>query len=257
MSSYPAPFFKGLVLVNPATSYLRSALRAQAPKVSGLPEGPAYLLGLASLLPLFSDEYQLPQLFQITAGGRLPSVIDTPAREAYMGRVALSLPGRLPTMPRDTLKWRLEEWLEKGAEQLTDARLAKLQARTLVVAGSADKTLPSTEESSRLCAVLPRCERFLVEGAGHSATCGSRCDLAALLRARFPELQAPGLRTTMKPEAMMPEAIPEAAAAAGASGAFGVNFGLVERGHPTVSPLDYWDERYLAPPERGRGIARF
>ena len=49
-----------------------------------------------------------------------------------------------------------------------------------------------------LQALIPGCEVTLVPGAGHAATCGSRLDLAAVLRARFPELRRPGLRCSMK-----------------------------------------------------------
>ena len=44
----------GLVLVNPATSFSRSALAARAPPLLDLPEA-LYPLGLAALLPLFVD----------------------------------------------------------------------------------------------------------------------------------------------------------------------------------------------------------
>lgn len=214
----------GVCLINPATSYLRSSFGAKAPAVAKL-QGLLYLLGLASLLPLFLDKYQLPQLIKIVTGGYLPSVIDSPEREAYMGRVAMTLGKRLPTMPQATLAWRLDAWLATGNRAVTDERLASLRTRCLVVCGDADLALPSSDEAARLAALIPDCEVFLVQGAGHSSTCGSRCDLAALLRNRFAELQRPGLRTAMKPEA---------AERTGAA-----VFGMEARKHPAVSPLDY------------------
>jgi pimeloyl-ACP methyl ester carboxylesterase len=187
-----------------------------------------YLGGLATLLPLFLDAYQIPQFISIVSGRYLPSVIDTPEREAYMGRVAFSLGRRLPTMPSGTLQWRLEHWLLRGSAEVSPSRLAALACRVLVVVGSADKALPSLSEASALAAVLPDAAVFVVEGAGHSATLGSRCDLAAVMRARFAELQGPGLRVAMKKGADVG----------------GTYFGMETRNHPSLNPLDYWKPRY-------------
>lgn len=78
---------RGLVLINPATSFATSTLARKMPGISRLPRL-LYPLGLTSLLPLFLDDHQLPQMARIVFGDALPSVIDTPAREAYMGRCA-------------------------------------------------------------------------------------------------------------------------------------------------------------------------
>ena len=216
---------RGLCLINPATSYLRSTFGVKAPTVANLPAF-LYFTGLASLLPLFLDEHQFPQLLRIVNGAHLPSVIDSPAREAYMGRVAMTLGQRLPFMPQATLVWRLDEWLATGCRTVTDERLASLRTRCLVVCGDADLVLPSLDEATRLSELLPDCETFVVQGAGHCSICGSRCDLAAVLRNRFEELQRPGLRTAMKLEAF--------------DGIGTWKFGMEKRKHPTVSPLDYW-----------------
>jgi pimeloyl-ACP methyl ester carboxylesterase len=215
----------GLCLINPATSYLRSTFGIKAPAVANLPH-PLYSAGLASLLPLFLDKHQFPQLLKIVNGAYLPSVIDSPAREAYMGRIAMTLGQRLPVMPQATLVWRLDKWLATGCLAVTDERLAVLRTRCLVVCGDADLVLPSLDEAERLSKVIPGCETFVVQGAGHCSTCGSRCDLAAVLRNRFEELQRPGLRTAMKPEAF--------------EGIGTWEFGMETRKHPAVGPLNYW-----------------
>jgi pimeloyl-ACP methyl ester carboxylesterase len=259
----------GLTLVNPATAYARSKLAAAAPPVSRLPSL-LYIFGLASLLPLFLDGYQLPQLVRILSGQQLPSVIDSPEREAYMGRVAFTLPERFSTMPQATLVWRLEEWLSVGCAAVSDERMKALTCRALVVVGDEDKVLPSLSEASRLKSTMRDCTFFVVQGAGHASTCGSRADLAALMRNRFPELRGQGLRTAMKDEATA-TATADAAAntatadtaaaadtAAGGAGcdpsttvgstttAAGFELGMIKRPHPTVSPLDYWNPKYMA-----------
>ena len=177
------------------------------------------------------------QLIKIVRGGKLPSVIDSPSREAYMGRVAMTLLQRLPTMPRETLAWRLEEWLSQGAQAVTAERLSSLEAKTLICVGSADVALPSVSEAERLSGLIPDCAVHVVDGAGHSSTCGSRIDLAAVMRSRFVRIQQPGLRTSMKETA----------------GAAGVDLGLEERAHPSVNPLAYWSKQYFKP-QSSRGV---
>ena len=253
---------RGLTLINPATSYKGSALDQKAPHVADLP-GPLYVLGLMSLLPLFLDRWQLPQMLKIVSSEALPSVIDTPAREAYMGRVAFTLGSRLKMMPQATLRWRLEEWLTKGSAAVNEPGRVEeglATCETLVVAAEMDATLPSYAEASRLAALLPRSEAFVVDGAGHTSTCGSRIDLTALLRRRFfarqPMVDDAGSsagvcgadeevgensntrgkygRISMKPEA--------------SKGKGTADYGMEKRTYPSVSPMDYWDSKFYRAP---------
>jgi pimeloyl-ACP methyl ester carboxylesterase len=182
---------QGLILINPATCFDRSQLASKGPAVSTLPKL-LYPFGLLGLFPLFTDEHSVEQLLLILQAKGLPSVIDTPSREAYMGRVAFSLPWKLEYMPQGTLQWRLTKWLEVGCAKME----SKLQDfcelpsfRTLVIAGEKDMTLPSIAEAERLANLLPNCQVHVVEGAGHASTSGSRMDMAAVLRSRFTELQ--------------------------------------------------------------------
>lgn len=184
---------QGLVLINPATCYDRSQLAAKGPQVASMPNA-LYIFGLfTQLIPLFTDEYSVDQLLLILQAKVLPSVIDNPVREAYMGRVAFSLPTRLEFMPSSTLSWRLDEWLQAGSTLLRGASFKEYpQFRSLIVVGERDKTLPSIAEAERLATkvMLPsQVQIHVVEGAGHASTCGSRLDLAAVMRKRFPELQ--------------------------------------------------------------------
>ena len=188
---FPNLNLQGLILINPATCFDRSQLASKGPAVSTLPKL-LYPFGLLRLLPLFTDEYSFEQLLLILQAKALPSVIDTAEREAYMGRVACSLPWKLEYMSQGTLQWRLTEWLEVGCAKM-ESRLQDFcelpSFRTLVIAGEKDMTLPSIAEAERLANLLPDCQVHVVEGAGHASTCGSRMDMAAVLRSRFPELQ--------------------------------------------------------------------
>lgn len=210
---------RGLILVNPATSYLRSPLYELGPPIANaLPLFPAldgiqYVFGLLTrLVPLFLDEGRaMKQLVAILSSKGLPSVINDPRREAYMGRVAFDLPSRLKFMPKDTLKWRLDEWLEWGCGVFED-RLEMLRSvrdstgeasgdvetyallkvsqelRTMIVVGELDLTLPSLEEADRLSSeVFRNAYVHVVPGAGHASTCGGSLNLMELIRKVFPE----------------------------------------------------------------------
>jgi pimeloyl-ACP methyl ester carboxylesterase len=242
---------QGLTLINPATCYERSQLAVKGPQVAKMPNG-MYLMGLSSqLLPLFTDDYSVAQLLLILQAKALPSVIDNPLREAYMGRVAISLPTRLAFMPPSTLSWRLEEWLQTGSKLMRDASFQSFpKFRTLVIVGEKDRTLPSIAEAERLAnkVMLPsQTQIHVVEGAGHASTCGSRLDLAAIMRNRFEELQSTYQqkrrkektadneplqvkRTSMKKEALRGE---------------GPFFGMEERYDKAsigLNPIKYWSK---------------
>ena len=232
----------GVVLVNPATCYGRSNLARDAPRVSRLPAF-LYPFGLLSLLPLFIDRHGLPALVEIVSSRRLPCVIDTPRREAYQGRIATTLPGRLPFMPRGTLDWRLREWLDVAARVDVD----DLSLPTLVVYGDDDRTLPSADEAARVVAALTsrgvRAAAHRVPGAGHAGTLGSRVDLRAAVAAFF---GAEGDTPLAEIVADVPR---EMRADAREPGEDSACFGLFPREHASVDP-----RRYYAPEFDARAV---
>jgi pimeloyl-ACP methyl ester carboxylesterase len=157
----------GLTLVNPATSYLRSNLYRIAPSIVQQNNNDSnrlfiiddlrYTIALFTrLIPLFTDKGQsLRQLYTILSSHGLPSVINTPAREAYMGRVAFTLFDRIAFMPIDTLRWRLDEWLEWGAsifedrlDMLTAVRLSTTTTTTTTAAASTTTTTTATNDNN-------------------------------------------------------------------------------------------------------------
>ena len=205
---------KGLILINPATSYLRSNLYERGPAVAN-DNGPTWSSvryvssWMSRLVPLLLDKGRaFRQLMVILSSKGLPGVVNSPMREAYMGRVAFDLPNRLKFMPKETFKWRLEEWLEHGCRKvertLERVRLTRSgvgdgngdelvntlrEIKTLIVVGELDLTLPSIEEAERLASeVFEDVRVHVVEGAGHASTCGGSLNLMRLLRDFFPEL---------------------------------------------------------------------
>lgn len=199
---------KGLILVNPATSYLRSALYKLGPPIANndCAFPPITFIRYISslmiqLVPLFLDEGKaIQQLLLMLSSRALPVVLNTAEREAYLGRVAFDLVNRLKFMPQDTLKWRLEQWLERGCELFEDQMeeshkssndkfdgLESLKGlETLIVVGELDLTLPSVEEAERLASkVFINSRVHIVKGAGHASTCGGSLQLIQLLRDFF------------------------------------------------------------------------
>jgi hypothetical protein len=104
---------------------------------------------VTKLLPLFTDNGQsLRQLVTILSSYGLPSVINTPCREAYMGRVAFTLFDRIAFMPKETLHWRLEEWLEWGASIFEDRLDMLTSVRLSTTTSSSSTTTNGTNDNN-------------------------------------------------------------------------------------------------------------
>ena len=81
------------MLVNPATSYERSALARFGPVCAAL-QGPLlyplYLLSLVGFAALvLTPAYQAPAFISMLAATKVPTLLNNPYREAWLGRVAL------------------------------------------------------------------------------------------------------------------------------------------------------------------------
>jgi len=225
----------GLILINPATSYDRSELFKRGPPLTRLPSW-QYWFRVADLLPLFSDQYSIQQILFCIQGKALPSVIDNEVREAFLGRVAASLPSVIPVMTQDLLRWRLEEWLDTGCERIKGQLHEIGSLATLIVCGEDDNTLPSMEEGERLRGEMKNATVYCVVGSGHASTCFCRCDLAATIRKHFIGLQEGEGRTAMKEVAKSGE---------------GSMFGMEPRydGKSVgLSPSLYWSDLYYKAP---------
>ncbi len=216
---------KGLVLVNPATSYLRSIVYELAPPIAAakptIPalEGAEYAFRLLTeVVPLFLGECEdrfVQQLIGIILFKGLPPAVNNAESEAYMGRVAFAIPLRLKFMPKETFQWRLKEWMEVGsirfeerfkalqvaqhmkdtadvdAETQTMLKMSE-ELRTTIVVGEKD-AMPSLEEAERLSSKLfENAHVHVVKGSGHISTCGGSLHLIELLREAFPEINLNG-----------------------------------------------------------------
>ncbi|GMI49547.1 hypothetical protein ScalyP_jg501 [Parmales sp. scaly parma] len=210
---------KGLILVNPATSYGTSALKEQGAIAANSSNFFSYIANLINLLPLFTDQHSFNQLFQILGGSNVPSIIDTPAKEAYLGRYAFNLWKKLKFMPQSTLIFRLKLL----STPISDATISNIRVKSLIVVAENDNTLDSVSEAARLSNLIPDTKIHVVPGGGHSTTLGSRCDLTALVRSSFSGFEG---RKAMKPDAANRE---------------NEFYGLVKRDKKeALSPFLYW-----------------
>ena len=196
----------GVVLVNPATPYPRSALARLGPPLAALPN-PLFLLGLPLLaLLVFDLPTQIPAFASVLRSTRLPALLASPAREAYLGRVALAaFLGRrgpnlaigpllaLDVFAPDDLSFRLSRWLRDGAAAV-EPRLREVDAPVLCVVGGRDRLLPSVDEADRLRARLRDLRgTVVVPGAGHASTLGPALNLtSAIIGAFGDELRGAG-----------------------------------------------------------------
>lgn len=67
-----------------------------------------------------------------------------------MGRVAFTLFDRIAFMPKETLRWRLEEWLEWGASVLEDQldMITSVRLSTTTVASSTTTTTATNDNNN-------------------------------------------------------------------------------------------------------------
>ncbi|CAM9512475.1 unnamed protein product [Ectocarpus sp. 4 AP-2014] len=172
---------KGLVLVNPATSYERSHWRIVGSFVANAPGpeafGMAAVLALATTIPdtaMFSkhlSELEALPLQELVAWFKSST-------GEWLGRM-LALFDRTP---QHQLKWRLTHWLDEGSK-VVEERLQELTLPVLVLAGSEDHMLPSAEEAARLYDLIPTCQQVVLRGVGHAALHNpGEVNLCALLK---------------------------------------------------------------------------
>ncbi|CAM9570420.1 unnamed protein product [Hapterophycus canaliculatus] len=83
-------------------------------------------------------------------------------------------------LPPATLRWRIQNWLSAGQGRV-DRGLADMQVPVVVLAGSADRLLPSTKEAERLKSLIPGCRTMVLEGHGHAPLFDGRVDMSKII----------------------------------------------------------------------------
>ena len=190
MEGKPIPL-KGLVLVNPATSFDLTDWDALVPLLTSLPTfnmnkknnqehdkydntddvsatelSPYAVIGSLTLSALIPDSDQRQRI--LNAITSLPTV---PARTLddvrdVSGAISQSFVCMEQRLPPDLLRFRIDEWLNMG-DKIVRARLSTITTPTLVVVGEQDALMPSAVESKRLLETIPTCQELVVPNRGH------------------------------------------------------------------------------------------
>jgi pimeloyl-ACP methyl ester carboxylesterase len=178
MRGGPKSPIKGVVMVNPATSFDDSLWDVTAPLLT--------TLGALTQTSSTPRPFHLPSPYSVLGGLILSASI--PSQEQFQGiwtllrqleigsnpsQILSSLEGMSnmfdvveEQLPADLLQHRLTKWLLVGSS-LVNPRLKQLNVPTLIVVGNDDNLLSSGKEVSRLEKVLPQFEKLVVNRAGH------------------------------------------------------------------------------------------
>jgi len=163
---------KGMVLVNPATSFDETSWDTLGPLLTSLRHfenedenesatlpTPYSVVGGTALSLLVPSNKQLQRIVStiftvdIDAMEGLPSMLDS------FGILADNLPA-------EVVEHRVTRWLPVGTA-VVNPRLEDLDVPTLVIAADDDNMLPTKDEAIRLAKVMPNCTRMPVKDAGH------------------------------------------------------------------------------------------
>eukprot|EP00980_Cylindrotheca_fusiformis_P022318 scaffold9191_cov114-Cylindrotheca_fusiformis.AAC.13 len=169
---------KGLVMVNPATSFDQSSWDVLAPVLSTLGfqsqnrptpfnlPSPYAVIGGLTLSSLVPSKQQQKQLID-TILGILRST-DASGAVGLVQEMLNSFQQTEETLPPGLLEHRIKNWMIVGSTILAgEQRLGQIDMPTLVVVGSDDKLIESKLEANRLEKILPNCTKLVVRGAGH------------------------------------------------------------------------------------------
>ena len=170
---------KGVVAVNPATSFGRSDLPELAEKMKTMSNLEFAITSITLLATRVGDPTQTRTILSTLWDNPMKDPKRCPpALAAYFERV---LPPFVEgfNAPRPFFEARLAA-LGVGAAELENT-LASLDAPLLVVAGDVDRLVGSAEEAPRIASVVRDAKVHVVRGAGHSGTLDQRCDLREVM----------------------------------------------------------------------------
>lgn len=148
-------FFDRIILVNPATSF------NQRP-----------LLRLGAQLGHWLPEY----FYEVSALGLLPFL-------SALGRISPSdrraLLNAMKSVPPKTFNWRISMVTEF---EVDETQLRQLTQPVLVIAGGADRLLPSVNEAERLLNYLPNSKMVVLPHSGHTCLLETDVNLLNIMK---------------------------------------------------------------------------
>ena len=148
-------FFDRIILVNPATSF------NQRP-----------LLRLGAQLGHWLPEY----FYEVSALGLLPFL-------SALGRISptdrRALLNAMKSVPPKTVNWRISMVTEFEVDEI---QLQQLTQPVLVIAGGADRLLPSVDEAQRLLNYLPNGKMVVLPHSGHTCLLETDVNLLNIIK---------------------------------------------------------------------------
>lgn len=202
-----------LYLANPASSFERAPIAAVAPSFPIFPE-PLYEALPLVLAPVLIDPVKSTR--RVIARTVNDGEAMTSADDVDLNALLTSDPGAvadalltvltgfqrtlIECLPKATLAHRLEI-LRDGCAALDDAALARIQCKTLVLAGDSDLLLPSAEEATRLKQALPNCVTRTYSEVSHAILQDPSVDFSRVVQeySCYPSLPARRRRRRNKP----------------------------------------------------------
>jgi pimeloyl-ACP methyl ester carboxylesterase/1-acyl-sn-glycerol-3-phosphate acyltransferase len=177
--SRPSPL-DGLVLVNPATSFDRTAWEVLVPLLASLKNldpdetgendvvTPYAVIGSLILSGLLPDEDQTKRIRDniLNLESLRSPGINLATLAQLQEAAASSFRMTADFLPPELLEHRVSRWLTVG-NAVIQSRLKDITVPTLVVVGSDDKLMPSASEADRLLKILPNSEKLVVRNRGH------------------------------------------------------------------------------------------
>lgn len=168
---------KGMVLVNPATSFDKTQWSTLAPILASLrhiereeEEGtslklptPYSVVGGIALALTVPDRDQYQNIFNIFSSTKVSTADEL---QDVIGSMRDGFGMLADNLPATVIEHRVGQWLPVGVE-VVNKRLKDLDTPTLVIAGEDDNMLPTKEEGERLVKVMKDCTSMFVKGAGH------------------------------------------------------------------------------------------
>ena len=184
----PLPL-RGLVLVNPATSYPRTDLPELAERLPAMPDRQFNLQTAWLTASRVIDGGQLRTILSTVIDNPLNDPTRVPADLAAYYTAAIGAFTECAAAPRPYFLGRLSS-IGPAAEEVNAALDAERAAGigelpVLLVCGTADRMALSLTEGPRLRKLVGSdlAEVHFVDGAGHAGTLDERCDLCAVMGA--------------------------------------------------------------------------
>ncbi|CAM9623563.1 unnamed protein product [Ectocarpus fasciculatus] len=168
--------------VNPATSFGRTAWRSLGPLLSLAPKSQYKAASVAVFAATIPDVSQMMSVMDVMIDPNNGiKVTDRPKALAdRLGGLWEMISEVSENLPPATLRWRIQNWLAAGQGRV-ERGLADMKVPVVVVAGSADRLLPSVDEAERLKNLIPGCRSMVLEGHGHAPLFDGRVDMSEII----------------------------------------------------------------------------